>query len=278
VASEKTKVVEHLFFVLKGFNPEGGLADPVVTFDEIEAAIDATGANLKKNNLANFWKDITRSDPNRIWPTSVLDAGYSGTDAIGQGPGASFEFVRLPAGQQIAFALPLAPSAGAVAGPVALESISMPLATKAQGRKDENWLAQVGVRLRIIETHFALASPLNAREVTFLQTGVKLGRGEVDAAYSLVDDVGDQWLIAVEVKGRGERIHLPQLWRAALALFEAALAREQNVLGVIPVALKVIGDSRIHVVEFEAERGQGSAGTVVADSIIELRPTVTGIE
>jgi hypothetical protein len=119
--------------------------------------------------IANFWKDITRTDPNRIWPARVLSAGYTGIDGIGQGPQASFRFVPLPPGQEVAFPPALTPSQLAQASPIMLESVSMPLATKALGRDDENWLAQVSVRLRVIESHLAVRSTFGAAEVTFFR-------------------------------------------------------------------------------------------------------------
>lgn len=282
MASAKTAVFEHLFFVTKGYVAGQPLKSPVVTFNEINAAIAALHARGDRRlklaaNRANFYKDITRHDPNTVWPARVLGAGYTGDDAIGHGAGACFQFKPLPPGQTVAFADPLTPSGSALAASIILESVSMPLATKALGRRDENWLAQVGVRLRIIESHFALRSGRSTDEVTFLQTGVKLGSGEVDAAYSLVDGV-DTWLVAVEAKGRRERIHVPQVQRAAAELLRAARARQQGVVGVIPMAVKVLGRSQLHVVEFDPDTGLGSNGNVVIDSVVELRPTVTGIE
>jgi len=66
----------------------------------------------------------------------------------------------------------------------------MRLDMKALGRRDENWLAQVSARLGVVEAHFARYSQRKVEEISFLQTGLKLGRGEVDSAYSLVDDAG----------------------------------------------------------------------------------------
>lgn len=286
MASAKTAVFEHLFFVVKGYVAGQSIQSPVVTFDEVTAAIIATNPALvaagkkplKTGNPANFWKDITRTNPNRIWPARVLAAGYTGVDGIGQGAQASFRFVPLPPGQTAAFPPAPTPSAAALGQPIVLESVSMPLATKALGRADENWLAQVGARLRVIESHFAVRSATGAAEVTFLQTGVKLGDGEVDAAYNLIDQTGRSWLLAVEAKGRGERIHVPQVQRAAAQLLSGARVRGQQIQGVIPMALKIVDRSRLHVVEFDPDIGTGSTGTVVTDSVVELRPHVTGIE
>lgn len=286
MASAKTAVFEHLFFVTKGYVAGQPIQFPVVTFDEVTAAIIATNPALvaagtkllKTGNPANFWKDITRTNPNGIWPARVLAAGYTGVDGIGQGAHASFRFVPLPPGQSVAFPPAPTPSAGALGQLIVLESVSMPLATKALGRTDENWLAQVGARLRVIESHFAVSSATSAAEVTFLQTGVKLGDGEVDAAYSLVDQTGQSWLLAVEAKGRGERIHVPQVLRAAAQLLDGARVRRQQIQGVIPMALKIVDRSKLHVLEFDPDIGTGSTGTVVTDSVVELRPHVTGIE
>lgn len=276
--SAKTAVIEYLFFEVKQYEPGRDLVDAVVTFDEIYRAIQETGADLRTNNLPNFWKDLTRTNPGALWPRSVLEAGYYGVDAIGDADGASFRFEKVPDGVADPYARVIVPSEDALSREIALESVSMPLAMKALGRSDENWLTQVGVRLRVIETHFALTSPSNATEIAFLQTGVKLGPAEVDAAYSLVDDDGGTWLLAVEAKGRRERIHVSQVQRAARELLRYAIAGHWGVRGVIPMALKTIGESRLHVVEFDPHTGEGSRGDVLAESVIVLRPPVTGVE
>lgn len=281
--SAKTAVIEHLFYVTKGFARGQALVDPVVRSTEIAAAIRVTnpawvaqgGRPLSTDNIANFWKDIIRGSPNSYWPARVLSDGFTGDDAIGVGRGAKFVFTPLPPGQTAAF-VDVSPSGPAVTNGILLESVSMPLATKALGRTDENWLAQVGVRLRVIESHFALRSMTSVDEVTFLQTGVKLNLGEVDAAYSLVDGA-DTWLVAVEAKSRRERIHVPQILRAAAQLLLDARTRRQQIAGVIPMAVKVLGPSQLHVVEFDPDTGAGSTGAVVVDSVIELKPPVTGI-
>jgi len=285
LASAKTAVIEHLFFVTKGYTPQSGIAEPVVTMDEVVAAIEATNPvlidagkkPLSSRNPANFWKDLTRNNLEGLWPQSLLERGWTGKDAIGDGEGACFRFVLLSDGQ-VAFRADIAPSEEALANVIVLESLSMPLAMKALGRTDENWLAQVGARLRVVETHFAAVSEFGAAEMTFLQTGIKMGQGEVDAAYSLLDVDSGRWLLAVEAKGKRDKIHVPQIIRSAASLLAQARQREQDVVGVLPMALKVIGPSRIYVVEFDPDLGAGSTGTVVAESIIELRPEVPGIE
>lgn len=283
--SAKTAVIEHLFFVTKGYTEAGGIADPVVTSDEVIAALHATNPALEASgkkplstkNPANFWKDLTRNNLAANWPPRVLEAGFTGDDAIGLAEGAVFTFIEVLEGEA-PFGQETEPSDDALATPIVLESLSMPLTMKALGRGDENWLAQVAARLRILETHFAVTSDFDATEMTFLQTGIKMGNSEVDAAYSLTDGAGDLWLLAVEAKGRRDKIHVPQVLRSAASLYAQAQARGQNAQGVIPMALKVIGRSRVHVVEFAPDQGAGSDGTIVTDSVIELHPHVPGIE
>jgi hypothetical protein len=274
MSSKKTKVIEHLFFTR--YNPKHGLTgDPVVTFDEIRQAIQNTGVGLKTDNLANFWKDLTRTDPEKLWPPSVRNAGFSGEDAIGDKSGASFRFVKN--GTQNTGRRPVLPSPKALKAEIKLESVSMPMAMKSLGRTDENWLAQVAVRLRVIETHFAINSKTVTKEIAFLQTGVKLGPGEVDAAYCLVSEDDGRWLLAVEAKGRRENVNVSQIQRAAKALLAFARSKSWDVRGVIPMALKTIGDSLLHVAEFDPDNGKGSAGRVTSQSVIRLQPPVTGV-
>lgn len=286
MASAKTTVIEHLFFTTKGYTPEIGLVDPVVTMEEVVSAIEATNpalvaagkAPLSTRNPANFWKDLTRTNLAGNFPASVLAEGWAAADAIGDAEGACFRFAKIPEGADAPFEAPIAPSQEALDNTIVLESLSMPLAMKALGRNDENWLAQVAARLRIIETHFATVSHFGAAEMTFLQTGIKMGQSEVDAAYSLEDLDGRRWLLAVEAKGKRDKIHLAQVTRSAVSLLTQARQRGQDVAGVIPMAMKVIGRSLVHVVEFTPDTGDGSDGAIVDESVIELSPHVGGIE
>jgi hypothetical protein len=96
--------------------------------------------------------------------------------------------------------------------------------------------------------------------MTFLQTGIKMGPSEVDAAYSLIDGHGSRWLLAVEAKGRGDKIQIPQVLRSATSMLTQARSRKQDVLGVIPLAIKIIGPSQVHVVEFDPETDDAQFG------------------
>jgi hypothetical protein len=273
--SQKTKVIEWIF--QQRYDAETGIiSHALVTFEDIKAGIDATGAKLDKDNPPNFWKDITRSNPENHWPKSVLAAGYTGADAIGEGGKASFLFVKVPPGQTTAFRAGLEPPVELVERPHIVQSLSMPLAMKALGRKDENWLAQVANRLFVVETHFAVFSPRDVAEVSFLQTGVKMRRGEVDAAYSLSDVEGKTWLVSCEAKGRREKIHEPQLLRAAKQL--AATEAAESAEGVIPFGIKIIEKSLLHTVEFEPIEESHEDLVIASEGVIRLAPAVRGVE
>ncbi|MCV7462803.1 hypothetical protein M3C60_006200 [Micrococcus luteus] len=283
--SDKPTVIEWIFFNLKYDDTTGQVEDPVVTFDDIQAGIDATGVPLSKSNPANFWKDLTRKGVkglNAIWPSAIFEAGFTATDAIGQGNRAVFRFQEVPDGQEAPFVDAL-PFDGDL--PVhRLESLSMPQAMRAMGRSGENWHAQVADRLRVVATYFALGSPRSngtpaLREVNFLQTGIKMHRAETDAAFSLVTE-DDMWLISAEVKGRRESFHLPQIARAAHNLKAAAdnATPPLEISGVIPLGIKVVAPSRMWVVEFAPIDDPDEPLQKVGEMVIELTPAVPGVD
>ena len=277
MASEKTQVIEFLFNE-RYDGASNSVDDPVVTFNDLARAIRETGAKLSTKNLANFWKDIVRaSSRNNTWPADVFDKGWTGTDAIGQRDSASFAFVEVDQSVKTPFPEPPEPSQAAIDAATVIETLSIPLASKQLGRSDETWVSQVAQRLKLIEQHFAVASPVPAAEIEFLQTSVGLAGGEVDAVYRLIDTSENYWLIAVEAKGRKDLLHLLQLSRSSQLLQEYANNRmEITVSGVIPVGLKVIGVSRLHVVEFASDGSDEPA--VVAESVFLLQPAVPGID
>lgn len=275
--SKKIVVIEWLF-AAKYDARTGEIPDAIVTFEDVRQAIRATGVALSPNNPANFWKDLTRSkNRNSNWPAKVLAAGYSGADAIGESKHACFKFVRVPPEQSEAFFETISFDRDRT-DLYKIQSISMPQATKALGRTDENWLAQVSSRLSVVETFFALCSGRAVREVSFLQTGVKLKRGEVDAAYLVTCDDG-RWLVSAEVKGRGEPLHGPQIARAAFALQEDARKKIElsDIRGVIPLGIKAVDVSTIWVVEFEPVVSPNPTLQAVSQGVFELVPPVLGI-
>ncbi|XVX21459.1 hypothetical protein ACQP1U_06200 [Actinomycetota bacterium] len=287
MASQKTTVIEWVFLNRKYDAAAGVLNDPIVTMDDLSDGITQTGVTLSTGNLANFWKDLTRDGAaglNRNWPSAVHAHGFVGADAIGHGNRAVFMFVPVVPGQADPFVdavtfddqLPV----------TRLQSLSMPQAMKALGRPGENWHAQVADRLNIVSSFFALCSPRNTHprsvyEVNFLQTGIKMKDGETDAAFSLLGDDG-QWLVSAEVKGRTEKFHAAQISRAAHALEEAVRSSPSltlsNVIGVIPMGIKVVGNSRLWVVEFAPVAAPDDPLVKVAEGVFELVPHVPGIK
>ncbi|MBS4102857.1 hypothetical protein [Tsukamurella paurometabola] len=286
MASQKTQVIEWIFLNLKFDSTTGTLLDPVVTMDDIDKGIVATGASLSRGNLANFWKDLTRHGApglNRTWPSTVFHHGYKGEDAIGLADRAVLRFTPVPAGQTEPFVddLPF----NSQIPVVQLQSLSMPQAMKALGRSGENWHAQVVDRLNVVASFFALCSPRNVppravEEVNFLQTGIKMRGGETDAAFRLLADDG-QWLVSAEVKGKSEQFHLSQIARAAHALESMVSAAKSSKLGaiqgVIPLGIKVVGESKLWVVEFDPISSPQAALSKAAEGVFELVPHVPGI-
>lgn len=287
MTSLKTPVIEWIFFHLKYDAATRSLRDPVVTGEDIEKGITATGVNLQTSNPPNFWKDLTRSGARGLeknWPSSVSQCGYGATDAIGHGPRAAFLFVQVPVGQVV-------PAHDFVTfnthlPPHKLQSLSMPIAMRGLGRRSENWHAQVAHRLDVVASYFALCSPRNiapyaVNEVNFLQTGIKVKRAEIDASFSVATNDG-AWLVAAEIKGKREEFYLPQVKRAALELEETARSGSDSMLkaitGVIPVGIKVVGKSQLWVVEFEPVKDRTAPLNKMAEGLFELVPHVPGVE
>jgi len=272
--SQKTKVIAHIF--RRRYDAASGtLRERLVTFDDLEEAMREAAPTLSRANVANFWKDLTRGDLNANWPAEVFQAGFTGDGAAGEGIRGAFRFVPVSPVQETPFPAPFGPADALLASPPLVESLSMPLATKALGRRDENWLAQVANRLHVVESHFAHFSPRNVTEVTFLQTGVKLTGGEVDAVYAIRE--GDaSYLVSVEAKGRREPIWPMQVLRAARALAATEIGGTGD--GVIPFAIKVVDESLLYTVEFEPVVGDApTALTKAADGVVQLVPPVQGI-
>src|ERR1700720_2088652 len=97
-------------------------------------------------------KDVVRGDrASDFWPERLTKARIGGR----QRPGESrvFEFVDFTPGQTETFPNKWVPR-GLVAVP--LETVSLQLASKTLGLKDESWLIQVAVNLRVFEYHFAV--------------------------------------------------------------------------------------------------------------------------
>jgi hypothetical protein len=257
MASGKTAVVERIFNSLWD-DKSGGLRRSIITFDDVVVAINAVNvenpgrSRVSAANPANFFKDLTRrtTSANRHWPTSVFERGYTAVQLTGDGR--CFEFVRTAEGQMLPFV-------GAVMQPSAeatvhfISTASLPLPVRALARSDEPSLLQISVRLRLIETHMALFSCRKdgIRQIDHLQNSVKLRLSEIDAIFLAIEEPApgqlEQFLISCEAKSRGEDITAEQLRRQPEALLEAMPKYEK----VVPLVVRSLGASRIHVVEFQ---------------------------
>jgi hypothetical protein len=288
VPTPKTAIVQAIFVKLRDANT-GQLTRTVVTLADIGEAIREynlahSGESLVSDrNPANFWKDMTRRrrSANDAWPVAVFTAGFTGRQLTGQGR--SFEFISLKSGQTEAFpeGVPL-PTVDTPRHTIA--SAILPLASRRLGRNDEPWLIQVVVRLRVVETHLCLFSPRKdrIRQIDHLQNSVKLRNSEIDTIYLAVEEDAEgattELIVTCEAKRRHEDITMDQLLRQPKAVLRSSGVTQNSV---IPMTIKTVGSSQIHVVEFsEVTRDDAEATedlTVVSEALYTLAPAVPGI-
>lgn len=282
--SQKTPVIERIFDLLYD-SSSGTLTRSVVTAQDLEEAKrycnEKLGMSIKLNsNPFNFMKDIVRSTAGaKIWPERVKQLGWVGRQKTGGGD--VFEFIPYVKGEAEGFEEDYRP--GDETPVYELQSLSLPLASRALGRKDESWLLQVAVNLRVIETHFAIGDDkqIEALELNHLQMDIKLRTVQIDALFlakmSLNDsDSHGSVLITVEAKQGNQRILTEQIARQVQEAFDAT----PNEL-VIPMAIVGIRNEGIYVVEFKAvnrlDASTFSQPVFHRDAMFVLRPAVKGI-
>jgi hypothetical protein len=276
--SAKPAVIEKIF--KDRWDPAtGSLTDSVVSMADIAAAIRELDSRLSTDNLANFFKDIVRSTRrNANFPRSVVAAGYTAQQAAGKGDKAVFEFVALPAGSTAAFP-ELAPSAERLESPILVQSLSLPIEARRLGREDESWLAQAVAELRLIELHLAMHSEHKLVSVAHLMTNMKLGRGEIDSMWRGEIENGTQdnepVLIPAEMKSRKEELELEQVQRGALAAAVEAERKLNRTGAVLPMAVKVLPDHLVWVLEFAMDFE--SEIRIASDAVYRPVPQVPGI-
>jgi hypothetical protein len=282
--SQKTIVIQRIFDVL--YDPATQtLSRSIVTARDLEDAKrycnEFLGATIKlDSNPFNFMKDIVRGKAgSKIWPERVRQIGFLGEQRTGGGN--IFEFVPIIEGTSESFEVDFRPGIGTPNYQV--QSLSLPLASKALGRNDESWLLQVAVNLRVIENHFAVGEnrQIEALELNHLQMDIKLRKVQIDALYltkfipSLNFPEGDA-LITVEAKQGNQRILTEQIARQVKAAFEST----SNNL-IIPTAIAAIRDQGMYVVEFKAVRRADLDTFEVPvfhrEAMFILRPSVQGI-
>ncbi|SFQ64531.1 hypothetical protein SAMN03159489_04619 [Pseudomonas sp. NFPP07] len=281
--SEKTIIIERIFDTLYDEKTKTFSRTLVSAADVQDAkryCAEHHGIKMKLNgNPFNFMKDIVRGkSASKIWPQRLKDLEIGGVQRTGDG--AIFEFVHGMAGALDSLDEDFLPSDSTPSFPV--QSLSLPLASKALGRTDESWLLQVAVNLRIIESHFANAtnSQIEVLELTHLQMDIKLRKVQIDALFRALHAAPDgsqsDVLITVEAKQGNQRILTEQIGRQVIAAFEST-----DTELVIPVAIAAIKNKGIYVVEFAAVTrdtlGQFSVPTFHRDAMFVLQPKVKGI-
>lgn len=282
--SQKTIVIERIFDLL--YDPsKGTLSRSVVTAADLEDAKrycnEFLGATIKLDgNPFNFMKDIVRGTAAaKIWPDRVRQRGFVGEQRTGDGN--IFAFVPVVAGVSESFEVDFRPSDDTPR--YQIQSLSLPLASKALGRTDESWLLQVAVNLRIIESHFAIGEnrQIEALELNHLQMDIKLRKVQIDALYmakcapSLLDPTGTV-LITVEAKQGSQRILTEQIARQVRAAFEST-SNDQ----IVPTAIAAIRGKGMYVVEFKAvhrfESATFESPIFHREAMFVLQPSVQGI-
>lgn len=277
--SQKPQVIDRIYDTLVDPNT-GQLTRTVVTSTDVVDAILWCNANqgtkLSEKNPANFIKDVIRGQgASGMWPKRLHASRIGGRQVTGDGN--VFEFVPYEEGQTEAFPQVFGYHAGVREHEI--QSVSMPLASKALGRDDETYLIQVAIKLGLVETHFALYSDLPVIELNHLQIGIKLRLTEVDSMYSAtyLDPEGEkrQLIVTVEAKKRRQRILPEQIVRQVKAAFN-----ETPVDLVVPLALASAGGG-IYVAEFAPvvrEQSDDLESLELAKEVLyRLKPPVKGI-
>lgn len=290
MASVKSVVIERIWEILQA---EGSNRTTVYFQDVIDAIAYCNkidGKERSAKNPANFMKDLIRSDnASKNWPDKLCALRIGARQRVGKNR--VFEFQPYAEDQTEPFPNVHMPTREMM--PEVLQSLSLPLASKALGRRDESWLVQTAVALHVLEQHFARHSVLGALEFVHLQTGVKLAGSEVDGLFrAIVERDGQRvhLLITCEAKQQGERIleHqiVEQVGAAYASVKDSVPEEELTISAIVPVAIKAIppnGD--VYVVEFEpwspaeAEAEESAVKEMVPASagLYRLIPPVPGI-
>ena len=246
MASEKTVVIQYLFDQHWDVAAQR-LTKTVMSLSDVRDAIRHCKAThqiaLSELNPANFMKDIVRGiGASGMWPAKVAALRYTGVQRTGGGD--VFEFVPYLPGQQEPFPDIFKPTPATPRHKV--QSLSMPMSSKALGRSDEAWHTQIAVGLRVVETHFALNSKVPIAEITHLQMSVKLRKTEIDSLYLAICKDGSKAIITCEAKKEDQRLLEHQIiyqMQAALEVTDADL--------VIGIGLRAVNNVGFYIVEFE---------------------------
>ncbi len=259
--SKKPKVIEILFDQYE----QGAVPDGIVTSDRLLKAIKIARARLGRANPANFLKDIVRSEnANFNWPDKLKEKRISARQRYGGTR--VFQFVPYGDGQVEPFPDRFLPNEGIQVHTV--QSASMSFVARQLGRREETWLTQITVNLRLVESQLSIFSPLRrrVRDVTHLQMGMKT-QPEIDAVFlasfgqteNLESATDLHMLIPCEAKQLGQRILEDQIREQVwVAMKETKKIGTPEISAVKPIAIKVLEwdfdghtENVIYLVEFE---------------------------
>lgn len=280
MASEKTPVIEYLYdhiYVAQNRS--------IITLDDVKEAINfcrnSHNIKLSSNNPANFFKDFIRGKnsssnwPERLWDNHITARQVTGNSHV-------FEFIIFEANQKEPFPEKFLPSPAVKRFPV--QTVTLNLASRELGRSDEPWLIQTAVNLKIVEQFLAVMSDINFIEISHLQMSVKLKKTEIDSVFLgkyKVDDKTQYAYITCEAKQKNDPILHDQIIRQVEAVFQIM---PDEINSVIPIALKAIQGTGIHLIEFqklEKESFSRDMDTlelqIQKDAIFELHPPIQGI-
>lgn len=303
--SQKTSVFERLHDLYEQDKIPGG----VVTSGQVIQAITNSETGLSIANPANFVKDVIRSkNANEIWPESLKQKRVSARQRYGETR--VFQFVPYAVGQDLPFPDRFVPSEKTNLYEV--QSASIPFAARRLGRKEETWLTQIAVNLRLIESQLSIFSPQlrgRVRDITHLQMGMKTAP-EIDAVFLATFGETDKlksatdlhMLISCEAKQMGQRILEDQIReQVAVAMEITSKLKVPDIEAIKPIAIKVVehefpeGKERaIYIVEFkhigrteyatqwansatEEERLYTMPLVSVSDTIYRVMPPVSGL-
>lgn len=282
--SKKPEVFEHLFYWKYDTDgnkwprwDEQAQTIPeerrLVLSHEVLKAIKATKVTLGDNQAANFAKDFLRKKSRSTnWPKSLADRRWTMRQQTGKDPATglarNFIFKPYPEGENDPFPDEWPIPKQYECSPI--QSVTLSVASKQIARLDEARLMQIAVDLRIVESHFALHSPLSTNEykivhMDHLQMGLKLRGSEIDGLYlaQFQDDVGalHPVLITVEAKTHDEFITSSQV----IAQVEHASGLGVTAERIVPIAIKH-GVGGMFVFEYEPFE-LVNAGAFEADSL-----------
>lgn len=289
--SDKIPVIERIWDVLES----EGEGRKTVYFRDVLLAIEYCNAQDGKDrsvkNPANFMKDLIRKDSaSENWPLPLAARRIGGRQRVGEER--VFEFRPYDADQTEPFPNLHMPKPDTPI--VKLQSLSLPLASKVLGRRDESWLVQTAVGLNVLEHHLSRYSQHDVKELVHLQTGVKLGNNsEVDGLFRAIIEIGGRRthvLITCEAKQQGQRIleHqvVEQISAAYRSVKDSVPEEELAVSLILPIAIKAIPpEGDIYVVEFEAWTPDEALAEecavkdllVASEGVYRLCPPVPGI-